>query len=82
MLVGHNWAIPTASEEVERDRVEVPPPHATEQLPQAPQLPMTQSVHATDEHGVIMASDGQAKPPADAGSSRSRVRCELPNAHS
>ncbi len=60
----------------------MPPPQASEQSSQAPQLPMTQSVHGRDAHGVALSSAGHSRPPAIAASTTNRRRCELPDAHS
>ena len=80
--VGHDWAMPIGELDAERDLAAVPPPQATEQSSQAPQLPMTQSAQGSEAHGLVLTSTGHSRPPAIAASTANRRRCELPEAHS
>jgi hypothetical protein len=81
VVARHGPATPIGLEETARDRAEVPPPQAAEQAPHAAQSLTTQSVQDNDEHVVVMARAGQARPPKRAASIRGRTRCELPDAH-
>jgi hypothetical protein len=81
-VVLHDWATPTGRDDKVRDRALVPPPQATEQLPHAPQPPMTQSVHDIDEQEVMLERSGHATPPEKAASITTRSRSELPDAQS
>jgi hypothetical protein len=77
----HDWATPSGDADEERERELVPPLHAAEQLPHAPQPSMTQSVQGNDKHGTSLARTGHSRPPARERSITSRWRFELPDAH-